>query len=164
MSLFWSNHLPAKSLENESRGIPEFRLHHVAIIATWHALALSKWIELYLGRGWYQNTCLMAHWIFILGVIEREKEWGGQRLLCPENTLTPTGLTWHTLMLILPPINHIYIQLLFVLPPVFRWQMYVQAGLCSLATFFPVNELLHSCNVKEVVRVNGGLHIQHFGG
>lgn len=49
MSLFGINRLPAMSLENKSRGIPELRLHHVVIIATWRALTLNRRIKLYLG-------------------------------------------------------------------------------------------------------------------
>lgn len=45
------NRLPATSLENESRGIPELRLHHVVIIATWRTLTLNKRITLFFFSG-----------------------------------------------------------------------------------------------------------------
>lgn len=50
MSLFWTKHLPATSLENESRGIPELHLHHVVIIATWRELMPNERRKLYLGK------------------------------------------------------------------------------------------------------------------
>lgn len=50
MSLSWTRCSPATSLENESGGIPELRLHHGVIIATWRALALNKRIKPYLGK------------------------------------------------------------------------------------------------------------------
>lgn len=43
--------MPATSLENKSGDIPELRLHHVAIIATWRAVTLNKRIKPYLGKG-----------------------------------------------------------------------------------------------------------------
>lgn len=50
MSLFWTRRLPAKSLENKSRGIPELHLHHVVIIATWRELTPNERRKLYLGK------------------------------------------------------------------------------------------------------------------
>lgn len=50
MSLFLTSRSPETSLERESGGIPELRLHHGGIIATWRAPVLNKRVKLYLGK------------------------------------------------------------------------------------------------------------------
>ena len=52
MTHWWACFHPAirQQLENKSRGIPELRLHHGVIIATWLELTLNKQMKLYLAE------------------------------------------------------------------------------------------------------------------
>lgn len=64
MSLFLTSSLPAANLGNKSRGIPELRLHHLVIIATWSVMVLKK---IYLGKEVISRYSLDGSQDFLFG-------------------------------------------------------------------------------------------------
>lgn len=140
MSTFWTSRVPAESTENESRGIPELGLHHVAVIATWRTRALHK---PYLGEG-VISECFFFVFTFLSGCV-----WGGNSLYTfvsyDLKTLTqPAADSSDTRANPVANKLHLYTTFICFATNVCLGNVFA-AWICSL--FFPVKEVLRPCNV-----------------